>query len=88
MSITDNFFRKFNKKPESTSDSDKKDLPESSDSDTGREEKSQKSFLDIIEDLAIRQKSDLPDNYGRPVSDLSSISIKNYQEVETDDQAG
>ena len=88
MSITDNFFRKFNRKPESTPDSgtDKKDFPDSNDSDTGKEDKSQKSFLDIIEDLAIRQKSNLPDNYGRPVTDLSSISIKNYQEVETNER--
>ncbi|MFZ0280613.1 MAG: UvrD-helicase domain-containing protein, partial [Bacteroidales bacterium] len=81
----DNFFRKFNKKPETASDTgdEKKDLPESTDPDSEhrKDENPQKSFLDIIEDLAIRQKSNLPDNYGRPVRDLSAISIDDYQVV-------
>jgi hypothetical protein len=70
MFISDKFFKKFNKKPELTPAS-KDDEPQSTDSDTPMDEKSQKSFLEIIEDLAVRQKSNLPDNYAGQRTGLS-----------------
>ena len=54
-----------------------------SDSDFQDDKKSQKSFLEIIEDLAIRQKSNSPQNYAGQRTDLSSISINDYPEVES-----
>src|SRR5512140_81578 len=80
MALTDNFFKKFNKKPELKPASEK-DVPKSPDPDQQKEERSQKSFLEIIEDLAIRQKESLPDNYNRPKTDLSDISASDYPEV-------
>lgn len=66
--------------------SKKSESDPASDSDQPGEGKSPKSFLEIIEDLAIRQKSNLPDNRGIQRTDLSAISIEDYKEVETGEQ--
>jgi DNA helicase-2/ATP-dependent DNA helicase PcrA len=56
---------------------------QSPEQDQKGENNSQKSFLEIIEEIALRNKNELPaDNSGR-WSDLSDISPGNYPELET-----
>ena len=54
-----------------------------SESDTSDDEKSQGSFLESVEGLAIRQKNSSSDSTGVRSTDLPGISIDNYPEVES-----
>jgi len=54
-----------------------------SESDTSDDEKSQGSFLESVEGLAIRQKNSSSDSTGVLRTDLPGISIDNYPEVES-----
>ena len=54
-----------------------------SESDTSDDEKSQGSFLESVEGLAIRQKNSSSDSTGVLRTDLPGISIDNYSEVES-----
>ena len=54
-----------------------------SESDSSDDEKSQGSFLESVEGLAIRQKSSSSDSTGVLRTDLPGISIDNYPEVES-----
>lgn len=53
------------------------------DNDSSNEEKSEKSFLDSIESLALSQKSNFSENAGIRSSELSNLSIEDYPEVES-----
>ncbi len=85
MSAAGNFFKNFKRRAELSSDSEN-DKPQTSDSGFHIDKESQKSFLEIIEDLAIRQKINSPQNYVGQGTDLSSISLKDYPEIETTEQ--
>jgi len=85
MPDTDNFFKRFKKKPESSSGQGN-DMSQSPDRGAPDDEKSQKSFLEIIEDLAIRQKSNLPDNYSGQKNSLADITPDDYAEIETNEK--
>jgi len=54
-----------------------------SETDSSNNEKSQGSFLESVEGLAIRQKSSSSDSTGVLRTDLPGISIDNYPEVES-----
>lgn len=54
-----------------------------SESDSSDDEKSQGSFLESVEGLAIRQKNSSSDSTGVRSTDLPGISIDNYPEVES-----
>ena len=56
--------------------------------DSSNEEKSDKSFLDSIEGLALRQKANLPENTGVRSTDLSALSIDDYPEAESSERTG
>jgi len=44
------------------------------------------SFLESIEGLALRQKANLPENEGIRSTDLSNLSIDDYQEAESSER--
>ena len=54
-----------------------------SETDSSNNEKSQGSFLESVEGLAIRQKNSSSDSTGVRSTDLPGISIDNYSEVES-----
>lgn len=85
MSAPDKFFKKPLKSLESDPESEDDKL-RSPESDPPLNEKSQKNFLDIIEELALSQKNDLPQGYTKPGTDLSDISPDDYPEIETNEQ--
>jgi len=62
------------------------DETQPSETDFSNDEKSKKSFLDSIENLALRQKSNSPDNTGTLSTDLSNLSIDDYQEAESSER--
>ncbi|TFG42735.1 MAG: ATP-dependent helicase, partial [Bacteroidia bacterium] len=64
-------------------DNDKLQL---SDNDSSDGEKSEESFLASIESLALRQKSNFPENTGVRNTELSNLSIGDYPEVESTDR--
>lgn len=53
------------------------------DNDSSNDEKSEKSFLDSIESLALSQKINFPENSGVRSTELSNLSIDDYPEVES-----
>ena len=53
------------------------------DNDSSNDEKSEKSFLDSIESLALSQKINFPENSGIRSTELSNLSIDDYPEVES-----
>jgi DNA helicase II / ATP-dependent DNA helicase PcrA len=53
------------------------------DNDSSNDEKSEKSFLDSIENLALNQNSNFPENTGVRSTELSNLSIDDYPEVES-----
>ncbi len=53
------------------------------DNDSSNDEKSEKSFLDSIENLALSQKSNFSENTGIRSTELSNLSIDDYPEVES-----
>ena len=59
------------------------DETQPSETDFSNDEKSKESFLDSIEKLALRQKSNSPDNTGILNTELSNLSIDDYPEVES-----
>jgi DNA helicase-2/ATP-dependent DNA helicase PcrA len=54
-----------------------------SENDSSNDEKSVKSFLDSIENLALNQKINFPENAGVRSTELSNLSIDDYPEVES-----
>ncbi len=56
------------------------------DNDSSNGEKPEKSFLDSIEDLALRQKSNLSENAPIRSSELSDLSIDDYPEAESSER--
>lgn len=85
MSMSDNFFRNLNRKPDSVPDT-RKDKMNSQDQDENKDEGSGKSFLEIIEDLAVRQRSSMPEGPPRESSGLDSITPDDYPGLEPDEQ--
>jgi DNA helicase-2/ATP-dependent DNA helicase PcrA len=53
------------------------------DNDSSNDEKSEKSFLDSIENLALSQNSNFAENTGIRSTELSNLSIDDYPEVES-----
>lgn len=56
---------------------------EPSDNDSSRDDKSEKSFLDSIESLALNQKSNFPENIAIRSTELPNLSIDDYPEIES-----
>jgi DNA helicase II / ATP-dependent DNA helicase PcrA len=85
MSIRDNFFDSFNKKSKAISafENDKSGLP---DSESSRNENSSEAFLDLVSDLASRQKIQTSSYNDSPVADLTTISLKDFPEVDSTEQ--
>lgn len=85
MSDFNKFFRKPDKDPESDHDPDENNQGSGDPAGKGGEG-SGKSFLEIIEDLAIRQKNEIQQNYTGRRNDLSEITAADFAEVESSEQ--
>jgi DNA helicase II / ATP-dependent DNA helicase PcrA len=85
MSILERFFEKLNKKGKAIS-AFERDKAVSSNSELTKVEDSQESFLDSVGELAARQIIRSSDYHDRAGTDLTTISLKDFPEVESTEQ--
>jgi DNA helicase II / ATP-dependent DNA helicase PcrA len=85
MTENDKFPEELNKDLKSDSNPER-DENQSSETGSSDEDISKKSFFDLIEDLALRHKEDSREISPGQGSDLSTVSINEYPEVEQTDR--
>jgi superfamily I DNA/RNA helicase len=82
MSVLDSFFRNKDKKAKSIS-SFEDESPDHVNKEIPREESSADTFLDLVGDLALRQKIRSSSNDGPALTDLTTISLSDFPEVDS-----
>ena len=85
MSVLDKFFDGFNKKSKAVS-AIEDDTSGPSGNALPDDEKSPESFLDTIGDLAIRQRVNSLPYADHPGTDLTTVSLKDFPEIESTEQ--
>jgi DNA helicase II / ATP-dependent DNA helicase PcrA len=85
MSILDKFFDGFNKKKEAIS-AFEEDTSAPSENSTPEEGDPSESFLDLVGDLALRQKIKSSSYSDHPGTDLTTISMSDFPEVDSTEQ--
>jgi DNA helicase-2/ATP-dependent DNA helicase PcrA len=82
MSIIDNFFEGSSKKNKAISAFEN----DSADKGSSKEESSSDTFLESIGELALRQREKLTSYNEHPGTDLSTISLRDFPEIDTTEQ--
>ena len=85
MSIIDNIFGYFNKKEKAVKDFEN-DKSRPSDSELVNDENSSDAFLDIIGNLALKQKIKSSVYFDQSGTDLTTVSLKDFAEIESTEQ--
>jgi DNA helicase-2/ATP-dependent DNA helicase PcrA len=85
MSIIERLSDGFNKKSKAVS-AFENEKSVSSDQESPKDENSPESFLDMVGELAIRQRTNSPAFTQHTETDLSNISIKDYSETDSTEQ--
>lgn len=85
MSITDKFFEGFTKKSKAVS-AFEKDTSVPSDSGSPENENSPEAFLDMVGELAIRQRINSQSGIDHPGTDLTTISLKDFPKIDSTEQ--
>jgi DNA helicase II / ATP-dependent DNA helicase PcrA len=86
MSILDRLFEGFNKKSEAIS-AFENDKHSKSDTEMSKNESSSEPFFDLVSELALRQKLRSSSNGNHPITDLTTISLSDFPEIDSTDQA-
>jgi len=82
MSIFNNLFANFNRKGKAVKDFEN-DKSRLSDSELVNDDNSSETFLDIIGNLAIKQKVNSSNFLDQPRTDLTTISLKDFPKIES-----
>ena len=82
MSIFNNLFANFNRKGKAVKDFEN-DKSRLSDSELVNDDNSSETFLDIIGNLAIKQKVNSSNFLDQPRTDLTTISLKDFTKIES-----